>query len=144
MTLISLVSAIIFSQLKTSNFWREHSYQVLETAETFRSNFFNILRNAREYLITGQAAALQFSEASARSAYRQLTQLKMLTRDNPGQNERLNRISAGLEEMIADSQLLVDAYNAHGIQAAAQLESNGQGVSSINRTSAEWEMFTEE
>src|SRR5580704_11537597 len=97
MTLISLVSAIIFSQLKTSNFWREHSYQMLETAETFRSNFFNILRNAREYVFTGQAGALASSHDSALNAHQLLAELKMLTRDNPGQNERLNRISAGLE-----------------------------------------------
>jgi hypothetical protein len=41
MLMISLVAAVSFSQLKTSNFWREHSYEVLATAETFLSDLFS-------------------------------------------------------------------------------------------------------
>jgi light-regulated signal transduction histidine kinase (bacteriophytochrome) len=65
MVMIALVSAISFAQLKTSNFWREHSYQVLATAQTFRVNFFSILRAVHEYALTGQSTALENSQDNA-------------------------------------------------------------------------------
>jgi PAS domain S-box-containing protein len=144
MATISLLAAVSFSQLQNSRFWREHSYEVLANAETFRGNFYSVLRAAREYVLTGQSAALDVSHESATDAHRQLTQLKLLTADNPGQQERLRRISVGLDQMIADTKLLTDTRDAHGIEAAAQLESDGQEIDSINRTVTDWQLFTDE
>jgi PAS domain S-box-containing protein len=144
MVMIALVSAISFAQLKTSNFWREHSYEVLASAQTFRGNFFSVLRAAREYALTGQSPALKSSQDNANNAHQELDRLQQLTRDNAGQQERLIRIANGLDEMIADSQLLVNARNALGIQGASELESNGQGLASIDRTVSEWQLFMDE
>jgi signal transduction histidine kinase len=74
-------------------------------------------------LVTGQTADLEtFQESVDTQA---LTQLKLLTRDNPGQSARLRRIGSALDEVIAYSQQLVDARNAQGIEAAVRFESNG-------------------
>jgi PAS domain S-box-containing protein len=144
MAMISVVSGVIFSQVKDSNYWREHSYEILATAETFRSHFFNVLRNAREYVLTGQPAVLKSSQGNASGARRQLIQLELLTRDNPGQQLRLSRISTDLDQMFTDAQLLIDARNAHGIQAAAQLESSGKSIATIDQTVIDWQLFIDE
>src|SRR3984957_19091421 len=142
MILISLLSAVSFSQLKTSNFWRDHSYEVLATAQTLMSDLFRIQGDARSYVFTGQPAILKALQESVNT--QQLNQLKRLTRDNFGQQERLRQIGSDLDEVIAYSQQLVDARDTYGIQAAIQFESNGPGMATIDRTLVDLQSFTDE
>jgi CHASE3 domain sensor protein len=79
-----------FSQLKTSNFWRDHSYEVLATAKTLLSDLSRIQGKALIYAFTGNEDALEAFQESVNT--QQLIQLKLLTRDNPGQQERLRPI----------------------------------------------------
>ena len=93
-------------------------------------------------LVTGQTADLEtFQESVDTQA---LTQLKLLTRDNPGQSARLRRIGSALDEVIAYSQQLLDARNAQGIEAAVRFESNGLGIASMDNTVAEVQAFIDE
>ena len=144
MVVVSIVSACSFSQLKTANSWREHTYKVLAAAQTFLNDLFRIQGDARNYVFTGQAAVLKTFEESVDSAPQQLTQLKLLTRDNPGQQERLGPIGSDLDEVIAFSQQLVDTRNTYGIQAAVLFESDGQRMASMNRSLADLQAFTDE
>jgi signal transduction histidine kinase/DNA-binding response OmpR family regulator len=141
MIMISLLSAVSFSQLKTSNFWRDRSYEVLATAQTFLSDLFNIQTQARDYVFTGEAADLKVFQDSVNT--QQLTQLKLLTRDNPGQQERLRLIGTDLNALIAYAQQVVDARSTNGIQAAIQFEATGQGMAAIDRTVADVHAFTD-
>ena len=68
MMMISLVSAVSFSKLKISNFWREHTYEVLATAQTLLSDLFSIQGDARNYVFTGQSAALKTFQDSVKNA----------------------------------------------------------------------------
>jgi signal transduction histidine kinase/CheY-like chemotaxis protein len=142
MILISALSTVSFSQLRTSNFWRDHSYEVLVTAQTFLGDLFRIRGDARNYVITGQPFALKSFQESVDT--QQLTQLKLLTRDNPEQEERLRSIGSDLDEVIAYSQQLVETRDTHGFQAAIQFESKGQGISSVDRALADLQTFTDE
>jgi CHASE3 domain sensor protein len=144
MVVISLVSVISFSQLKTANSWREHTYKVLAEAQTFLSDLFRIQGDARNYVFTGQAAVFKTFEESVHSGPQQLTQLKLLTLDNPGQQERLSSIGLDLDEVIAFSQQLVDTRNTYGIQAAMLFESDVQRMASMNRSLADLQAFTDE
>ena len=69
MIMISIVSTVSFSKLKTSNFWREHTYEVLATAQTFLSDLFSIQGDARNYVFTGQSAALKAFQDSVQCAF---------------------------------------------------------------------------
>jgi signal transduction histidine kinase/CheY-like chemotaxis protein len=140
--MIAFVSAVSFSQMQASKFWREHSYEVLATAQLFLNDLFSIQRDARNYVFTGRSAVLATFQDSVNT--QQLTQLKLLTRDNPGQQERLRRLGPDLDEVIAYAQQLVDTRDAHGIQAAVQFESNGEGIESMNRTLADVQDFSDE
>src|ERR1700722_10085000 len=142
MLMIALLSSISFAQLRTANFWRDHTYEVLATAQTFLSDLYNIQARARTYVFTGQPGHLKIFQDSVDT--QQLLQLKLLTRDNPGQQERLRHIGSDLDEIIAYSQQLVDARNSEGIQAAIEFESNGHRISSINKILADLRSFTDE
>ena len=143
MVAVSAVSAFSFSQFKTANSWREHSYIVLAAAQTFLNDLFRIQQDSRKYVFTGQAAVLKTFEQSVHSASQQLNQLKLLTRDNPGQRERLGPIGSDLDEVIAFAQQLVDTRNTYGIQAAEQFKSDDQRLASMNRILADLEAFTD-
>ena len=87
MVMICLVTVASFSKLKSSGFWRDHSYEVLATAQTLLSDLFNIQAQARDYVFTGQPADLTVFQDSVNT--QSLTDLKLLTRDNSAQEDRL-------------------------------------------------------
>lgn len=142
MMTISLVAAASFSQLKTANFWQEHSHEVLAAAQMFLRDLFCIQGNARDYVFTGEPAALKSFQESVNT--QQVTQLKLLTRDNPGQQAHLKRIGSDLGEVIAYCRQLVYTRQAEGTQAAFQFEANRQGMTLINRILADLQTFTGE
>jgi signal transduction histidine kinase/DNA-binding response OmpR family regulator len=144
MVMICLVSVSSFSQLRASNFWREHSYKVLATAQKFLGDLFNVQRDARNYLFTGQTEPLTTFQRSLESAPQQLKELQQLTRDNPGQEALILPILSDLAEVSASSQLLVDTRKSRGIEAAIQIESNGLRMALVNRTLADVQFFTDE
>jgi signal transduction histidine kinase len=143
MAVLFFVSAFSFSQSQTANSWREHTYIVLEAAETFLNDLFRIQQDSRNYVFTGQAAVLKTFEQRVRSASQQLSQLKLLTRDNPAQQERLGPIGSDLGEVIAFAQQLVDTRNTYGLQAAELFKSDDQRMASMNRSLVDLEAFTD-
>jgi signal transduction histidine kinase/DNA-binding response OmpR family regulator len=144
MVMICLVSVFSFSQLRTSNFWREHSYEVLATAQKFLGNLFSLQRDARNYLFTGQPDTLRTFQQSLENAPQQLNELQQLTRDNPSQEALLLPIISDLAEVEAASQLMVDARKSQGIEAAIQIESNGLQTALVNRILADVQVFTDD
>jgi signal transduction histidine kinase/CheY-like chemotaxis protein len=140
--MVAAVSAVSFIQLQTSNFWLAHSYEVLSTADAFLLDLYGIVGNARDYAFSGQSATLEASQESVNTQV--LSQLKLLTRDNPGQHERLSQIGADLDGLIAYAQQLVEARDSEGLQAAIQFESNGSGRIAMARTLSDMQAFIEE
>jgi signal transduction histidine kinase/CheY-like chemotaxis protein len=143
MLMICLVSVSSFSQLRASNFWREHSYEVLATTQKFLIDLVSVQRDARNYLFTGQSDALRMFQQSLERAPQRLKELQQLTRDNPSQEALLLPIISDLAEVGASSQLLVDARKSRGIEAAIQIESNGLRMAVVSRTLADVQIFTD-
>jgi signal transduction histidine kinase/DNA-binding response OmpR family regulator/CHASE3 domain sensor protein/HPt (histidine-containing phosphotransfer) domain-containing protein len=143
MTMIAFVSSISFSQYEKSTSWRDHSYAVLSTSDTFLGDLFSIRRGGLIYVFTGQSTALETYQKSAKSAPQLLDSLLLSTRDNPGQQERLKTLVSDLSDVISYSKLLVDTRSAQGLQAVVEMESHGQGVTPINKSLADLEAFTD-
>ncbi len=144
MIMISLVSTVSVYKLKSSNFWREHSYEVLATAQAFITDLYDIRGDARNYAFTGKAPARKGFQESTHSAALRLAQLKLSAQDNPGQQALLGPIGMDLEEVASYSQQLVNVRQNLGIQAAVELESRGEGMTSINRALVDLQAFTDE
>ncbi len=142
MGMIALVSAYSFARLQISNQWRDHTYEVLAASQIFLSDLVSIQREARNYLFTGQVAVREAFRESVNT--QQVTQLKLLTRDNPAQLAKLGQLGSDLDEVIAYGQQLVDIRDAHGIQEAIQFESDGKSIASVNRTLEDLHQFTDE
>jgi PAS domain S-box-containing protein len=144
LAMIALIAAASFSQLNRSSSWRQHSYDVLATAQAFLGNIFDMQRGARGYVLTGQPAALGPYREGAESAPQSLAGLQRLTLDNPEQQERLKTIEADLNVLLAYSKQLMDVRSRQGLSAAVQLESTGYGFNAINRTRIDLRGFTDE
>jgi signal transduction histidine kinase/CheY-like chemotaxis protein len=142
MAMICLVTVASFSRLKSSAYWRDHSYEVLAKGQTLLSDLFNIQAQAHDYVFTGQPADLTIFQEGVNT--QSLTDLKLLTRDNSAQEDRLRLLGADLDEMIAYAQQLVDTRETHGIQAAIQFEATGQRIASMDRTLADLQAFMDE
>jgi len=59
MLIIAIAAGASFAQLRISDFWQEHTREVLATAQTLLTDLLNIQGNARDYVLTGQPSALK-------------------------------------------------------------------------------------
>jgi signal transduction histidine kinase/CheY-like chemotaxis protein len=144
MVMIAFVIAISFSNFKASNTWREHTYEVLSTAQNFLGDLFRIQRCSRNYVLTGQPDSLQPYQWGVNDAPLQLALLRQLTSDNARQQKQLDPLDTDLPDVVAFSRDLIAARNAQGIAAAMQMESTGKGVATINRALADLRAVTDE
>jgi signal transduction histidine kinase/DNA-binding response OmpR family regulator len=144
MVIVCLISAFSFFHLKTSNYWRGHSYEVLRTSGTFLNDLLSIEGNARDYVFIGKVDALKAFQATAMSAAQKLIQLKLLTSDNAGQQKLLRTIGSDLAVAIGDLLQLIDTFKTQGVQAAVESESRGESIAAVNRIRADIQAFTGE
>jgi len=144
MVMIGIISAVSFTQLESSTAWRKHSYVVLIEAQTFLDALFDTQRGMRGYVLTGLPVTLDVYRDGINNAPQKLALLTTLTRDNPGQQQRLKDLTADFENVVAYSHQLLDARKTQGLQAAIQIESTGQGFALVNHTIADLDAFTGE
>ncbi len=143
MTMIAFVSSTSFANLKNSNSWREHTYEVIAEAQALSGDLLNIQRGMRGYVLTGQADLLATYQSGMNSGQEHIGRLKTLVRDNPGQEERLKTLASDLDATIAYSYKLIDTRNSKGLQPAIQIEATGEGFAVVNRTVADLHAFTD-
>jgi PAS domain S-box-containing protein len=144
MAMIGVVAFVSFAQLKRAIFWRGHTYEVLNVAESLLGSLTDTQRGMRGYVLTGAAAALEPYQSGTNAAPRQLARLAEITRDNPVQQERIRVLTADLDAVIAYTRELLSANVSGGLPAAIQLEKTGRGLAVMNRARADLEMFTHE
>ncbi len=144
MVMIALISSVSFFQLKNSTSWKQHTYDVLGTAQAFLGDIFDIQRGMRGYAMTGSPATLETHQKGMTNAPKDLAQLIWLTRDNSTQQANLKPVAIDLDKVMAYARRLIELRQTQGIQAAVQLETTGQGFATANSTLADLRAFTDE
>jgi PAS domain S-box-containing protein len=144
MVMVGFVSAISFSDLGRSNAWRTHSYEVLDTAQTFLGDIFNLQRGMRAYAYTSSPESFGIYQQGLKNAPQRLEQLIDETRDNPTQQANLKPVVTDLNRVVDYSHELLDLRQTQGIQAVIQLETTGKGFAAASRTLADLKTFTDE
>src|ERR1700755_3241091 len=77
MVVVSLAAVCSFSEFKTADSWREHTYITLARAQTLVNDLFRIQQDSRNYVFTGRAAVLKTFQQSVDGASQQLSELKL-------------------------------------------------------------------
>ncbi len=107
----------------------EHTYEVLNGAASLISTMVDRETGLRGYLVSGERTFLAPYEAGSRAFDAAVQHLRMLTRDNPVQQERITRIEALARRWtseIAEPEIALMRQPASQVEARTR-EANGAG-----------------
>jgi PAS domain S-box-containing protein len=144
MVMVAIGSAASLAQLKQTIYWRKHTYEVLISAQAMFSSLIDSQRGMRGYVLTGETTALGTYHHGLRALPGQLAELRTLTRDNPVQQSRTERLSRDLMDVTSYSRRLLETRDHNGLQAAIDLEASGEGRTVIDHTQMDLDAFTTE
>ena len=98
--------------------WVQHTYQVLEQAESMLKNMIDVQSGQRGYLITGKAEFLETYNAARTDVLQDVQELRRLTKDNPSQQQRLDELAPLVTERLAIAHELILLRQSQGFKAA--------------------------
>lgn len=108
----------------------EHTYQVLEQAESMLKNMIDVQSGQRGYLITGTAEFLETYNVARSAVLQDVQELRRLTVDNISQQLRLDELAPLVRERLVIANELIALRRTQGfkaIQTSAALD-RGQAV----------------
>ncbi len=143
MTMVAFVSCVSMAHLKNSDDWRNHTYEVLFSAQALLGEIADIQRGARGYVLTGQREALEPYWTGIKDAPLKLAELRALTRDNASHKPRLDRLAADIADLSSYARRLIKTRDSAGIKAVVRLESTREGRLVAKRTHADMKAFTD-
>jgi len=137
--LMLVISAVIggmswwsIKQSEFAEYWRTHTYQVLDDLSELLSLTKDVEASQRGYVITGEDSYLAPYEESVAKIDPQLQDIRVLTADNPRQQQRLDVLKTAIHDRLELAKQIVDARRGSGFDAAAQLVKAGNGMVLMN------------
>jgi PAS domain S-box-containing protein len=134
MVMVGFISVGSFAHLSDSTGWHQHSYEVIDTGQTFVGDVFDIQRGMRAYAYTGSPAPFAIYQSGLKNAPEDLAHLKFLTQDNNTQQANLKLVDADLADLTAYAKNLIQVRQAQGLPAVMQIETTGHGFVLANKT----------
>src|ERR1700683_3935468 len=106
---ISLVGAAIIggfmeSSMKSADAWVDHTYQVRLELQRFRANCLKAESDRSMYLLTGSQTAFASLQTDVHNMWDSFGNLRHLTADNMGQQERLNELDEITTGLVTQMQ----------------------------------------
>ncbi|AVO45505.1 methyl-accepting chemotaxis protein [Phreatobacter cathodiphilus] len=139
--LSSALNGVIFynkATLETTSTWTNHTFRVIDQANTLMAAMVDQETGFRGYLITGQDGSLQPFRAGQEQFRAAMARIKSLTSDNAAQQRRLDEIAAAANQWrteVAEKGIRLMASEATRA-AARDLEITGAGKTSMDRIRA--------
>ncbi len=137
----------IQSLVETSR-WVTHTYAVLDDVAKVLNIVVDAESMQRLYLLTGELRYLESSAGASERVAAQLADLRLLTADNPRQQERIALAEPIVAQKLAWMQRTTAARRESGREAAEKLVRGGDGerlmeevrrvLASIEREEREW------
>ncbi|MGV7210062.1 methyl-accepting chemotaxis protein [Oxalobacteraceae bacterium A2-2] len=101
--LILLVLAYTnFSKLSDANGWDRHTLEVLLETNKIETSLLQVQSSTRGFVFTGDETLTKPIAEEEQAAFAYLEHLRSLTRDNPGQQERLQRLDPLIRQWLAN------------------------------------------
>ncbi len=125
--LIGVVSYLTTQKLIDTNREVEHSQAVLSELQATLSSIKDIETGERGYIITGDARFLGPHNAAAAQLKVLLSDLEVLTADEPRQHARLPLLDRAISEKLNFDDGAIRIRELQGLEAAARLVSTGRG-----------------
>jgi PAS domain S-box-containing protein len=119
-----------------AQWWRNHSLQVMITAETLDTALNKALRGERGFVLTGHPNSLAMFKQGFADYRAHAGQLRSLTRDNAGQQRRLTQLAARVEAFRQVSQAVVELAENGQSEAATAAIRTGREREAVEQASA--------
>jgi PAS domain S-box-containing protein len=104
-----------------------HTYEVLDRLGLMLSALQDIETSARGYVLTGDPVFLERYEPAPATVLRLEEELRLLTKDNPGQQHRLYELQAQVDRKLAASADQVALRRRGDVTAARELVADERG-----------------
>jgi PAS domain S-box-containing protein len=142
MGMVALGSSVSQAQLENAVNWGKHSYDVLLKAQALFAQLQDVQRAAHRYAVLDDKDWLDTFNSAQAQVPRTLAELGVLTSDNALQEARLKALSADMYELLGYAQRLVKVRDTSGLDAAARLDSTGEGRGVMDRLRIDMQGFS--
>lgn len=121
---ILLLSFLYFLEVKRLNnqrLWIAHTQQTLEASYNIQKNIYLIESSNREFVLTGDEDLIKNFPTWVEAIYQYVDELKVLTRDNPDQQVRLDQLEKTLTQRIAIMHYVIGVRKTHNLTDTIQI-----------------------
>jgi len=114
-------------KLLEANSWVRHTFTVIDNTESVKAELIEIESASRGYVLTGNEVFTKSIDVLQRKLAENRGLLRMLTVDNPAQQDRIDALDPLIENRLTALGQLVTARKESGTAAAIPLVQQGQG-----------------
>ena len=125
--LIAGVAVWTLGQIADSDFWVDHTREVISTNQELLSDVKDAESAERGYIITGDEGYLGPYQSACADIPRRIEKLLQLTADNPPQQQRLSTLHALIDKRVAVFNDALRQRRESGFNAAEAVVLSGQG-----------------
>lgn len=120
------------AKYKNTVYWIEHTERVLYETEQVLVYASDIESSQRGFVLTSNPQFLSPLMKVKKNVFNHLQNLKLLTKDNPAQQVRIDTLSYLIQKKIAFSDSVVQTRKEKGLDAARNLITAGIGMKYMN------------
>lgn len=124
------VGTLAFSnvgRLENNAKWVDHTYNVLAQVDGVLVSLVNIETGMRGFVATGEDEFLEPYDSGLVDLEQYFTQGRTLTLDNPGQTQRWDELRPKLDEIIVETDRIIEVRRSEGPTAGSEAVAEGLG-----------------
>lgn len=144
LVMVGIIATINTRELREATYWRQHTFQVILSAQGFLDNLLDAQRGLRGYVTMGDTNALAAYHDAGDQVPLKLDQLAVETRDNPVQQARLKELGQAARNLLGFDERVLATYRDQGFAGVSQLDATGQGRVVFGRTRDVLKAFSSE
>jgi PAS domain S-box-containing protein len=130
---VGLVAAYTLRQVEESDFWVDHTREVISANQQVLSDVSGAQSAERGYIITGDKGYLEAYRAASANIPRSTEKLLQLIADNPAQQERVKNLQGLIEERVAVLNDAMRQRQEAGFDAARAVVLAGQSRAAMKQ-----------
>lgn len=141
MVLIVVVSVVTIKELRQATYWRKHTFQVILNAQAYEDGLIDTQSRIQRYAAAGAPNLLIEYQSDTNAELQEFNKLTELTRDNPGQQQRLKDLNAAVKAVFDYDNRVVGVYARQGKEAAQKMEESTEETDDVSTAVQDLEKF---
>ncbi len=139
--LVGVLTALMAQRVRRAADWTVHSLELEARATALQGQTRDLKIGERGYVLTGSDAFLEPYLSALTQIPASLDQLRSLVSDNPGQIQRIERLRAAIDEVMAESARPVELARKGDAAGAVAVIKSGRGLRVMENLRAAFDEF---